>query len=401
MSTIKIETLTAVHIGMGETLHIGTDVVRGEEQGQKILSVVDLKKVMEKIGTDNIQKWVDAVEDGQNTEKIVKDYVPDATIADYSKRMILNRAKETDSDSLKTQIHDGFGRPYIPGSSIKGAIRTAVLASLVSSVKDKDIEKKIDKTKRDMQGNPIPDFKGRIRYKSDAKRIESDLFGKDAKEDTFRFMQVGDAIFGKNDEVALNMVNINEREREGYWDIRKAQLVEAIGAQKHADFQLKLNLSRQSELLKKLKSEGHDVSKYEVYQRKAVISSIGDLFDTINAHTRQLLEDEKKYWKKRESKDSLHKVTQYLNRIEAMLSEVQQCKPGQECVLRIGQGSGWRFITGAWTENLPNFSELVIPLSRPHNEKYEGYDFPKTRRVNNDQCELLGFVKLSINEETT
>lgn len=73
------------------------------------------------------------------------------------------------------------------------------------------------------------------------------------------------------------------------------------------------------------------------------------------------------------------------------------CKDGKECVLRIGHGSGWRFITGAWSEKLNSFNPVVISAARPNNFRYNEYNFPKTRRVD-EECELLGFVKLTNNE---
>ena len=57
-------------------------------------------------------------------------------------------------------------------------------------------------------------------------------------------------------------------------------------------------------------------------------------------------------------------------------------------------GSGWRFITGAWCEGLDNFDE-VIAVSRPNNGRYQEYDFPKSRRIDEDS-DILGFVKLSL-----
>ena len=392
MSTIKIKTLTAVHIGSGETLHYGTDFLRGEHKGRSILSIVDLKKVMELIKPEHVQDWVTCIEDGESTDVVVQRYKPDATMADYSKRMISDCANDKESDSLKTQIHDGFGRPYIPGSSIKGAIRTAILSFLVDELKEKkDIENIIDKTYKDK--------KGKMHYKADAKQIESELFGDNPKQDLFRFFRVGDAIFGENDGVALNMVNINERKGGNYWDTEKSQLIEAIAPIKHTEFELKMGFHDLTELLKKLGQKGYKYPEYKAQRWPQCMGSIADLFDTINNHTQQLLKAELEYWGEREHKDSKRKVTEYLNKIDEMLSETQQCKPGQECVLRIGQGSGWRFITGAWTEDLENFDDLVVPISRHDSYKYIGYNFPKTRRVD-DQCELLGFVKLSIKEET-
>lgn len=392
MSTIAIETLTPVHIGSGETLHFGTDFVRGEHQGQQVLSIVDLKKVMELIGQDNIKDWVGAIEHGETTDEIVRRYSPAATITDYSKRMILDRSMDETSDMLNTQIHDGFGRPYIPGSSIKGAIRTAIVSTLVDTIEDKEV--KIDKTKRDARRNPISDRNGKIRYKANAQSIEAELFGYNPKfnyvdpnKDVFRFLQVGDACFGEIMEMAIRMVNINEREKHSFWDETKSQLIESIPAKKQTEIQLKLN------------ETGYAFSKKRVNKLPDCMSSIAKMFEAINAHTKRVLQAELDYWEKFERRDCSKMVTKYLNRIDEMLNETQQCKPSQECILRIGYGSGWSFITGSWTKELNNFKDLVVRASRPNYNKYEKYDFPKTRRVD-DRCELLGFVKLSIKEET-
>ena len=381
MNEIKIKTLTAVHVGSGETLQAGTDFVKGRIDEVDFLSIVDPKKVLELIGDENVQQWVTAIERKESTKDVVNQIASKATLTDYSKRMILEWSFTKNTDTLKEHIHDGRGLPYIPGSSIKGAIRTAVLASLAENVCD--VGQKIDKTKRDKEGNPIPNHKGQIEYKADAKRIESELFGSDPNKDVFRFLQVGDAYFGENYEIAIRMVNLNEREKQSFWDDSKSQLIEAIEPEDEASFRLKLNKS------------GYDLSKKCVQQLPDCMCTVQSLFETINTHTRKLLESEIDYWKEREPNDDSDKVALYIEKVQSILEEVNECRNGEECVLRIGHGSGWRFITGAWTERLNNFPSVVVPVSRPKNFKYEQYDFPKTRRVD-DECELLGFVKLTI-----
>lgn len=42
------------------------------------------------------------------------------------------------AQQIKEFIRDGFDRPYIPGSSIKGAIRTAVLSSIAQAMNETD-----------------------------------------------------------------------------------------------------------------------------------------------------------------------------------------------------------------------------------------------------------------------
>lgn len=382
MSKIKITTLTSVHIGSGETLQFGSDFVRGKVGDDAFLSVVDPKKVLGLIGEDNVQRWVTAIEKRESTDKIVQQFAPNASLADYSRRLISECSTVKNTDTLKEHIHDGRGLPYIPGSSIKGVIRTAVLATLAENVQG--AEKKIDKTKyKDFKGNTIPE--DQIKYKADAKNIESELFGSNPNEDVFRFLQVGDAYFGENYEVAIRMVNINERERQSFWDESKSQLIEAIPPEDESEFQIKLN------------ETGYNLSRDRVQMIPDRMKSLSALFQTINNHTRNLLEGEIEYWQERQNDDDTDKVSLYIEKIQGILEQTQSCEIEKECVLRIGHGSGWRFITGAWAEKLKNFDSVVVPASRPKNFKYEQFDFPKTRRVD-DECELLGFVKLSIVE---
>ena len=61
MNEIKIKTLTAVHVGSGETLQAGTDFVKGRIDEVDFLSIVDPKKVLELIGDENVQQWVTAI----------------------------------------------------------------------------------------------------------------------------------------------------------------------------------------------------------------------------------------------------------------------------------------------------------------------------------------------------
>lgn len=379
MSEIKIETLTAVHVGSGETLQFGTDFLPCTYKGDHVISVVEPRKVLNLIGEANVHKWVASIERKETTSSVVEQFAPKAQLLDYAKRIIMEWSETKSTDTLKEHIHNGQGKPYIPGSSIKGAIRTAVLASLVQNVSD--LERKIDRTKyKDFQGNPIP--KVNIN-KVDAKNIESELFGSNPNEDIFRFVQVGDAYFGDLREVAVRMVNINERERQSFWDSSKSQLIEAIAPSDETTFHLKLN------------EKAYDLSKDRVHAMPDCLRSIPVLFETINNHTQSLLKSEIKYWKEREEDDDTERIAQYIEKNQGILDIARSCKNREQCVLRIGHGSGWRFITGAWAEQLNNFETVVIPASRPKNFQYEQYDFPKTRRVD-EECELLGFVKLTI-----
>lgn len=388
MSKIKIETLTSVHVGSGETLQYGTDLVPGQDaEGYGLFGIVDPKKILNLIGEEHIGNWLAAIERRDSTKTIIKQFAPHAKLKDYSKRILLDYCDEPakNGDTLKEFIHDGMGKPYIPGSSIKGAIRTAVLATLASEVRD--AAKKIDASKKDTRTGQI------IKQGANAKKVESELFGADPNSDVFRFLQVGDAIFEPNCEEVHRMVNINERERKSFWDKGKPQMVETIGQNNETEFQLKLS-SENYDFARKTWPQS---AKNKLGTLPDEMQTLQKLFRTIEENTEYLVGSEIDYWKDRKNSDDSGKVSEYIDKMEEILDIAKKCQSDKECVLRIGHGSGWRFITGAWTEDFENFSSLVVPVSRPKNLNYEQYDFPKTRRVD-DACELLGFVKLSIKE---
>lgn len=372
-------TLSPVHVGSGQFLQNNTDFVSDFEDEDSFLYVIEPKKILAIIGEERIDAWVMSIENGQDIKSFLNKRHPQG----YSSRKITNYAAIKQTDTLKECIHNGMGLAYIPGSSIKGAIRTAVLTALVPTVRNK--ERKIDKTKRDEFGNPIQDRNGKISIKADAKKIEQEIFGFDPNHDIFRYIQVGDACFEKDCEVAVNLINLNIREsKDDLIDKSKHQVVEAIGIGEEAFFQLKINSA--------VNQWANSQSDGDIKLLPQDIQSVFGLFDLVNNHTKKLIEDEIDYWQDVDKSGS----EGYIEKLQDLLAEAEQCKPGKECVLRIGHASGWRFITGAWTENLTNFDDLVVPVSRPKNYNYRQYDFPKSRRLGEDDSDVFGFVKLSV-----
>ena len=88
----------------------------------------------------------------------------------------------------------------------------------------------------------------------------------------------------------------------------------------------------------------------------------------------------------------------YITNLKDLLKQSKNCgTEGKACVLRLGYGIGWRFITGAWAESLGNFDSVIVPKARPNNEHYSDYDFPKSRRLDEGN-DVFGFVKLTIKD---
>ena len=378
MNTIRIETLSPVHIGSGNLLNNNTDfisvTIKKGDISKPYLVIVSEEKVWKLLGEQHVDNWLQAIANRENLRDFLKRFAPEAKSKDYTKRRMPLLCEINRDDTLKECIHNGTGLPYIPGSSIKGAIRTAILALLANTISDR--EHKI--FARDNKGNYVKDRKGNQLFEATA--IEKELFGDDPNSDVFRFIQVGDAYFEKETEIAIRLVSLNIRQRlDSLWDESKPQIVEAIKTKSESKFQLKLS------------KEYYGFVKRNFPQAGSLpVSSIGELFSLINDHTRQLVEEEINYWNEVDKTDG----DDYVEEMKKILQEINLCEAGKSCVLRIGHASGWRFMTGAWTESLSNFKDVVVPASRPENRYYEQYDFPKTRRLD-EESYILGFVKLT------
>lgn len=365
---VKIETLSPVHIGNGVFLQNGSDFVPAKKGGYNYVYVIDPRKILSIIGIEHINDWVASIErHTQDTWSFVKKYHPNVHPTDFSRREILFFSTVKPTDTLKECLHDGTGTAYIPGSSIKGAMRTAILCALVPNIAN--VESKMLS-------------KGR----TSAKQIEGILFGTEPNGSLFRFFQVGDAYFPKNCEISTRMENLNIKQKMELRDTGMSQLVEAIGAECQSSFQLKLSVDFQQ--WAKARYRFRDDGLKEL---PACMKSIPALFEALNAHTIKLLKEEISIW---ENESARHGGAEdYIENMKDLLGTALQCRKGDECVLRLGHGSGWRFITGAWCEHLNNF-KIVVNNARPHNERYRNYIFPKSRRLDQDS-DVLGFVKLS------
>ena len=373
MSTIKIKTLTPVHIGSGETLIYGNDFVNGtDEDGYLALGIISPEKVLSIIGVDNLSKWVSSIERGNSTDEILKSFGKDVPISDYCSRILGLYADVKPSDTLRELLHDGLGHSYIPGSSIKGAIRTAIFSSIINN------------SNIDNMCGKVVDRNG-YKMKVHASILERIIFGSDPNTDVFRFLKISDAIFDNDYNIALRMVNINERMKQSFWDKSKSQLIEALDAGEETNFNLKID------------NTAYEFSKSRVHSLPECMSTLTKLFNTINKHTESLVNSEIEYWGERAEQDDSDRVLEYIEKMKSILSIIHRTSKtnGTECVLRVGYGSGWKFITGGWSEQLDNFESVIVPAARPNNGRYQEYSFPKSRRVS-DEMEILGFVKLSI-----
>lgn len=366
MSDIKIETLSQIHIGNGSFLQEGNDFIADESY----LYVLNPDKLGTIIGTDpkSIQLWSNAIMKG-DAYLFLKNRIQGYPFQNFAKRQIKHFSDyDKRQGTLKECMHDGMGKPYIPGSSIKGAIRTVVIASLAR----KKIAQRLSKEREYKKWKEIIQEMERdlLHFEAYTKTGKRDV---SPSSDIFRFFSTGDAFFDYGVEIAVKQVNLNITERSSLLDYKKQQIVEAIKPGVSSQFRLKI---------------GEDFYRY------SGIKDFENLFQMINNHTYNLLCDEINFWSKGDG-SSYTGQDDYLDQLDLILDKIEECQPN-ECILRIGQASGWRFVTGAWLEEIDKryFNNMIVPLCRPKNVLYKNYSFPKSRRIDSSS-NVFGFVKLT------
>jgi len=343
---ISIKTLSSVHIGSGNILQQGSDYCIKNINGAKVIHVFDMNAFLHLIDERYLPDVVAMMERDYAIDEILQKVLPQATLSQVSKYQLYlyDEVQARPCKNLKEFIKDGHGKAYLPGSSIKGALRTALLAN--------EAEKK------------------NFSSYAQVEKFEKSVFGKNPQDDVFKYLQVGDAYFEESDLlIAVRISSLNYRDKFGdLSDSSKDQYVEVLQEDNTGSFRIKLL----------------DSFKYQ---------SIGSILDKVNQHTKRMLESEIDFWNDCD-KDG---AENYVDELQCILDFVNDCVSEKECVVRIGHGSGWRFMTGAWTEKLPDSEfQNIVDKSRPQNKRYQNYFFPKSRRVEQENSRLLGFVKMSI-----
>lgn len=399
-NNISIKTLSQVHVGSGVFLHKGNDFIVINKNKESDIYVIDPNKLGAIIGTDrqSIEEWVAIIERG-DSDKYIISKTAGHNPKEFSKRRITNFANfENTQGTLKECLHDGMGRPYIPGSSIKGAIRTTVVSFLARNMGNEFLTHSIDQIylEREEKLNRMSPKRvsnlttSQRNNMLNFERIEKELVGTNPNVDIFRYISVGDAFFDVDSGISIKQINLNIRERDSLIDKRKQQIVEAIGPGEESSFSLKIDLAK---YINSREFNHRDMVYQPIFPQE--IGNIPALFALINQHTRRLVEYEINYWEN--SVVGYNGQDKYIEQMDEILDEINICNENQ-CVLRLGQAIGWRFITGSFLDILDEhyFKNMIVPIARDKNNNYTNYDFPKSRRID-DESYVFGFVKLQYN----
>jgi CRISPR type III-A-associated RAMP protein Csm5 len=283
--------------------------------------------------------------------------------------------RRPETNGFKACLKDAQNRPYLPGTEIKGALRTALLFALLEEPAHYQV------LKEGIQNlEPFVNDSGRLKREMPKVigKVENELLRgtkNDAKFDLLRLVRVTDSLPFKIENLLL------ERSKSVGTGRSTDAILETIKRDSNGQFCLEL-VEGQTDLLAQL---GLDARSEQV--------NWNYLLTACYKHSAAILDAEASYFIKYDD------VAQQVHRLR------QQNTP-RTPLLRLGGGQGLLSITvDLWLQQRdPDmyeiFRQAVSKLRRWNNT--QSNNFPKTRRViyrNNQPVELLGWIQLIPPEE--
>jgi CRISPR type III-A-associated RAMP protein Csm5 len=372
---VQITTLTPLHIGSGAEFQGDIEYIWFPEQEQAV--ILDDTQVLQIIGETHVSQWISCIEKQESLLALLQQRKPDLQPVDIARRLIRYGQGRVDTHKpLREHLHSANGDALLPGSSLKGALRTAVWAKMITD------QPALVQSTDNLGSKSYNRSKNReeIRYSDDT--LNNRLFGKDPNHDIFRLLLPGDAHF--NNGTALYRTEVVNLHYNKEYEIKESitQQVEAIPAGASAIAQWRT-----------LPTLEKEAAKYNLFNKNALLLHPPALFPLVNAHTKRLLENEIKFWRGEAALPTV--LGTYVDDLENVLEALKACTQ-ESCVLRLGWGSGFRSMTGDWHIHMADddYYDLVASLRPTHDETLQ---YPKTTRIIAGG-QPLGFVRLDVQD---
>lgn len=391
MNKILIETLTPLHIGSGRTLQGNTEYLYFSES--KTVSIINEHKILNIIGEENIDKWVNIIEKRESLLDYLKQRSPTKAISpsQTDKRLLKvkgNSNPTSGKSGIREQLFSGNGQPILPGSSLKGAVRTAILNQAI--LKNPSYAKQINNFKDERTFFNWKKQKEEIKVSYKGVQLEKKYFGGDANHDIFRLLRIGDAHFNETECILAETLNEIGTGHEMKHSVQ--QHIECIPANQSA----LCNVQIPQDLIREIEKRPDVLSKMK---RIDSIKTLPLIFGQINTHSKKHIEQEiRKY----ELLNLPPQADSYAETLKDILESYQNLSE-KECILRVGFGTGYLSMTGGWPieqwKNIPNIdyekemNDLATAVRR--NDIYNGMALPKSRKMVLGGIPL-GFVKLTL-----
>ncbi len=363
--TLEAAVLTPLHIGAGTEKDWLENADFIFENGKVYL--LDQKKIINAIGVD---KLASSLSSGN-----LKNSLP-GDIDRYASNIY--DCKTLSRNEIKAHVRAGLdNKPVIPGSSLKGALRSIIINS----------------------------------FHPKGKHDINNMMGAATKGDEFgRFIKLSDAHFSNTELTNTKIFNLSGSGTPftGGWKHAPKNatdtkfkpkgfntIYEIIPKGERADLSLKIadgtwnNFKKHAEITYKRQNK---LEKKE----KIIENDIEYLFSIINDYTKIYIDKEIAFFTKYNQAEHTDKIIDSLKNIKSHIAE-----DNKSCVMRMAAGSGFHGITGDWQHELHDVDRVTNYGRGPSKSEFNGKKSAKSRKIaiNNNRFEPMGFIKLSLISE--
>ena len=411
-NVFSLEILSPTHIGNGNTLK---PMDLGEHNSYIYIFYLD--RLIEKIPEGKLERLTDLVANfgGKNKkgfENLGELITKELNIKhDQWEKLSIFKVKKRDRGrtyDIYEEIKCG-NQVYIPGSSIKGAIRTAVVYTFLKmegykfSVEQQNGVKYLQMVKPN--GKKVGGLKdGKADLAIVESEIKKDMLMDDATKDIFKCLQVSDSStvlaedYLEVRKVYVANTTIFTKRRNGRTISMHPLFVECIKAGKmFNDIKIKLDNYAIEPLSKVYKDEKHKFEK--------IIDLIKNWDACLKDFSKQLIESEICFWENNQQviennikaayENSPHKYILGKFRANEVIKHLKDIKQKNQILIRLGKYSGYLthsiglLLAEDISRNLYNLREFGEILSRYNHPDL----FPLTRRLTLDN-QTLGWCRL-------
>ena len=352
---LEMTVLSPLHVGAG----VEKDWVEGIDFVQKDGKVFKLNfnKVTKSIGVASLSAFLINKDSSGLISKL------SGNLEDYAEKTFILSTSST--NDIKAFFKNGLNnRPVVPGSSLKGAIRSVLFNYLRT-------EQKTDK----------------------------DVFGTANMGDEFmRFIKVSDADFESTILTNTKIFNLFKERDSWYggWKHKSAGYDSTDRKFNSKGFNTIYEIIRPGEkgnLSIALSIIGFKGIKNHIFQEKkeALLNGgITKLFEIINKHTKSYITKEISFFNKYENNET----GEIINNLNEIRSKIPS--DSSSCILKMSAGSGFHSITGDWQYNTYDL-EIWNKGRNIGKKKY------KSRKIATDgkSFAMMGFVSLTLKSEET
>ncbi|HQK36801.1 MAG TPA: type III-A CRISPR-associated RAMP protein Csm5 [Bacteroidales bacterium] len=368
---IEAKIITPVHVGAGQEKKLKKYIDFFYPKETKKIILVDVSRFFLSLQENERSLFLNKLAAGKATD--FYDYLRQRKFDPLKFKIAEIESPHEPNDEVLPLITTPSGNvrvPYIPGSSVKGAIRSVIITHL-SEQERKNYDKTINEIA--LLGN-----------------IENNLMS---------FIHVSDFMFKESRIDRIKTFNLMQEHGEWLagWKHERKKTSCDFEIEGFVIFCETFKIGSRSTGNVRLKKERLDyVAKYRnnlphlSFFKK--IHSLEDIFGIINEHTKRYLLAEKKFFE--HYHDSEANTDLIISAIDNLIKQIP--KNNSECLLHMGFGSGWHGITGNW-----KFADDHI-----HTGFKDGKPCYKSRKVVFRKVKEkgltfypMGFLKLSILSE--